>query len=56
MNHSTKEIEFEQIFFAKKYTNNLDFLNFHFNSEQLTAINHSSRQEKLHNDVFVGLL
>ena len=54
--HSTKGEEFEQIFFAKNYTTNLDFFYFNFNSEQLTAINHSSRQEHLHNNTFIGLL
>ena len=44
------------ILFAKNYTTNLDFFNFSFNSEQLTTINHSSRQEHLHNNAFVGLL
>ena len=57
MGHSTKGEEFEHFFFfAKKYTTNLDFFNFNFNPEQLTAINHSSRQENLHNNAFVGLL
>ena len=55
MGHSTKGEEFGQKN-AKNYTTNLDFLNFNFNSEQLTAINHSSRQENLHNNAFVGLL
>ena len=56
MGHSTKGEEFEQFFFAKNYTTNLDFLNFNFNFEQLTAIKHSSRQVNLHNNAFVGLL
>ena len=39
MGHSTKGEELEQFFFAKKYTTDLDFFNFNFNSEQLTAKN-----------------
>ena len=54
--HSTKVKEFEQFVFAKNNTTNLDFFNSNFNSEQLTAIYHSSRQENLHNNARVGLL
>ena len=56
MGHSTKGKEFEQFFLCKNNTTNLDFLNFNFNSEQLTAINHTSRQENLYTHAFVGLL
>ena len=56
MSHSTKLKEFELKKNAKNNTTNLDFLNFNFNSEQLTAIHHSSRQENLHNNACVGLL
>ena len=55
MSNSTKVKEFELFFFAKNNTTNLDFLNFNFNSEQLTAINHSPRQENLRNNACVGL-
>ena len=41
--HSTKVMGFQLIIFAKNITTNLDFLNFNFNTEQLSAINHSSR-------------
>ena len=54
--HSTKVKEFEPNKFAKNNTTNLEFLNFNFNSEQLTAIKHSSRQENLHDNACVGLL
>ena len=56
MSHSTKVKEFELFSFAKNNTTNLDFFNFNFNSEQLAAINHSSRQDNLHNNACVGLL
>ena len=57
MSHSTKVKEFELFCFAKNNTTNKDFFfNFNFNSEQLTAINHSSRHENLHYNVCVGLL
>ena len=56
MIHSTKVKEFELIVFAKNNITNLDFLNFNFNSEQLTEINKSSRQANLHNNACVGLL
>ena len=56
MSHSTKVKEFQHFFFAKTYTANLDLLNLNFNSEQLTAINHSFRQENLHNNACVELL
>ena len=55
MSHSTKVKEFE-IKKIKNDTTNMDFLNFNFNSEQLKAINHSSRQENLHNNACAGLL
>ena len=55
MSHSTKVMEFE-LFFAKSNTTNLDFLDFNLNSEQLTAINHSSRQVNLHDNASVYLL
>ena len=54
MSHSTKVKEFE-LFLVNNNTTNLDFF-FNFNAEQLTAINHSSRQENLHNNACVGLL
>ena len=56
MSHSTKVKEFKLIFFAKINATNLEFLNFNFNTEQLTAINHSSRQKNSHNNAYVGLL
>ena len=56
MSHSTKAKEFELFFFAKNSTTNLDLKKINSNSEQLTAINHSSRQENLHNNECVGLL
>ena len=57
MSNSTKVKEFELIFFLQKITQLIwIFLNFNFNSEQLTAINHSSRQENLRNNACVGLL
>ena len=43
-------------FFAKNNTTNLDFLDFNFNSEQLTTINHSSKQENSHSNACDGLL
>ena len=54
MGHSTKGEEFGHFFL--NYTTHLDIFNFNFNSEQLTVINHSSSQENLHNNAFVGLL
>ena len=42
--------------FANNNTSYLDFLNFDFNSEQLTTIYHSSRQDNLQNNARVGLL
>ena len=56
MSHSTKVKEFELNFFAKITQLIWIFLNFNFNSEQLTVANHSSRQENLHNNACVGLL
>ena len=56
MGQSTKGEEFEQFFLQKIHNLFGFFLDFNFNSEQLTAINHSSRQENLHNNAFVGLL
>ena len=54
---SIKVKEFE-LFFLQKITQLIwrVFFNFKFNSEQLTAINHSSRQENLHNNACDGLL
>ena len=54
MSHSTKVKEFELFFFAKNNITNLNFFHFGFNSEQVTAINNSSRQENLHNKECVG--
>ena len=57
MGHSTKGEEFEHIFLQKNTQLIwIFFSNFNFNSEQFTAINHSSRQENLYNNAFVGLL
>ena len=56
MSHSTKVKESELVSFAKNNTTYLSFFNFNFNSEQLTAINHSSRQKTVHNNACVGLL
>ena len=56
MGRSTKDEEFEQLFLQKITQLIRIFLNFNFNSEQLTAIKHSSRQENLHYNAFVGLL
>ena len=41
MSHSTKVKEFK-LFFCNNNKTNLDFVNSNFNSEQLTAIIHSS--------------
>ena len=55
--HSTKVKEFELKKCVKNNTTNLDFFfNFNFNSEQLTTLKHSSRQENLHTNTCVGLL
>ena len=52
--HSTKVKEFE-IKILQKITQLIwSFFHFDFNSEQLTTINHSSRQENLHNNACVG--
>ena len=51
----TKVKEFELIFLQKITQLNWIFYR-NFNSEQLTAINHSSRQESLHNNACFGLL
>ena len=56
MSHSTKVKEFEQMFLQKLTQLIWMFFNFNFNSEQITAINHSSRQENLHNNACVALL
>ena len=45
---------YKKLFFAKNNSTNLDFLNFNFNFEQLTAKNHSFTQDSLHNNACVG--
>ena len=54
VSQSTKVKEFELFVFQS--ASNLNCINFNFNSEQFTAINHSYRQDNLHNTACVGLL